>query len=49
MNRKEKLLLTFLLVVCAALAVVSIGISGALSSTSPNYSQTSPTPPAAQP
>jgi hypothetical protein len=38
-----------IVLVCAALAVASLGVSGALSSAEPHYSQTSATPPTAQP
>jgi hypothetical protein len=46
MNLTTRLVAT-ILVVAAALAVASLGVSGALSSTQPHYSATSPTPPAA--
>jgi hypothetical protein len=48
MNLTVRLVATIILV-CAALAIVSLGVSGALSSTQPHYSPTSPTPPTAEP
>jgi hypothetical protein len=41
-------LIATIVLVCAALAIASLGISGALSSTEPHYSQTSPSPRTAQ-
>ena len=47
MNLTARLIATILLV-CAALAVVTLGVTGALSSTQPHYSATSPTQPDAK-
>jgi hypothetical protein len=47
MNLTIRLVAT-VFIVCAALAIIAFGVSGALSSTEPHYSATAPTPRSAQ-